>query len=95
MNYLLSTSILMRSVPPYIFMESEPGHEIEMIKLSSWEWFLLLSIVIIIIWLLLLYQVRSTGDDNFVIQSQEKQETVSEYYSGDDLSGVPGSNHEE
>ncbi len=66
-----------------------------MIKLSSWEWYLLLSIVIIIIWLLLLYQVRSTGDDNFVIQSQEKQETVSEYYSGDDLSGVPGSNHEE
>ena len=66
-----------------------------MIKLSSWEWFLLLSIVIIIIWLLLLYQVRSTGDDNFVIQSQEKQETMSEYHSGDDLSSEPGSNHEQ
>ena len=70
-------------------------HEMEMIKLSSWEWFLSLSIVIIIIWLLLLYQVRSTKDDNFGIQSQGKQDTVSEHHSGDDLSGEPGSYHEE
>ena len=83
MNYHYSIGHLMRSYSSSIFMETGPVHEIEMIKLSSWEWFLLLSIVTIIIWLLLLYQVRSTRGNNFGMQSAEELETINEPHTGD------------
>ena len=95
MNYLFSIRHLMRSFSSSIFMETGTVHEIEMIKLSSWEWFLLLSIITIIIWLLLLYQVRSTRGNNFGIQSEQEQETKYEPHNGDGISGEPGSYHEE
>lgn len=59
--------------------ETLPVKEIEMIKLSSWEWFLLLFIVMLIIWLLILFQVSSVRSENEQFQ----------YHGGHDLN-----NHE-
>lgn len=95
MNYLFSFNSLMRKFFPAIVKETGPVNEIEMIELSSWEWFLILSIVIIIIWLLILFQTRLTQADNFGIQSHEGQEFVSEHHSGGDFSGNSSSIHEE
>lgn len=49
--------------------ETLPVKEIEMIELSSWEWFLLLFIVMVIIWLLILFQVGSVRSENDQVQS--------------------------
>lgn len=72
MNFLSSVALLKVFIPNHL-QEAGTVNEIEMIELSSWEWYLLLSIVILVIWLMILYQARSTGahelsDDTHVIQ---------------------------
>ena len=74
MNFFSSGTLLKVFTPNY-FQEEGTVNEIEMIELSSWEWYLLLSIVILVIWLLILYQARSSGsqelnDDSHVIQEE-------------------------
>ena len=60
MNFISSIALLKISIPSHL-QEAGTVDEIEMIELSSWEWYLLLSIVILVIWLLILYQARSSG----------------------------------
>ena len=60
MNLISSVALL--SIFDIIHLqEAGAENEIEMIELSSWEWYLLLSIVILVIWFLILYQARSSG----------------------------------
>ena len=60
MNFLSSVALLKVVIPIHL-QEAGTVNEIEMIELSSWEWYLLLSIVILVIWLLILYQARSSA----------------------------------
>ena len=81
MIFLISSGNLMSYLFPAVLQESGPVNEIEMIRLSSWEWFLLLSIVILIVWLLILYQKNISGAHAFGTQSHDDQENVSENHS--------------
>ena len=83
MIFLISSGKLMMYLVPIVLQESGPVNEIEMIRLSSWEWFLLLSIVILIIWLLILYQRNLSSAHGFGTQSNDDQEYVSESLSMD------------
>lgn len=60
MNFLSSVSLLKVFIPIHL-QEAGTENEIELIELSSWEWYLLLSIVILVIWLMILYQARTSG----------------------------------
>lgn len=53
-------------------------NEIKMIELSSWEWLISLSITILVVWLLLLFQIRETAAGNREINSHEDHAAVSE-----------------
>ena len=53
-------------------------NEIKMIELSSWEWLFLLSITILVVWLLLLFQVRETAAGNRANIPHEDHTAVSE-----------------
>ena len=59
MNFLSSVALLKVFIPNYL-QEAGTVNEIEMIELSSLEWYLLLSIVILVTWLLILYQARAS-----------------------------------
>jgi hypothetical protein len=74
---------LMRLFFPAFVQETGPVHEVEMIQLSSWEWFLLLSIVILIIWLLILFQVKTYGSHEYGMQPHDHHED----HSGNDFPG--------
>ena len=53
-------------------------NEIKMIELSSWEWLFLLSITILVVWLLLLFQVRETAAGNRANNPHADHTAVSE-----------------
>jgi hypothetical protein len=73
-NYLLSSQNLIKHFLFSILRESGPVHEIEMIQLSTWEWFLLLSFAIILTWLLILFQVRSTRENEYIEKNHANHE---------------------
>jgi hypothetical protein len=58
-----------------------------MIELSSWEWFLVLLIATIIIWLLIIYQTKLTSSEVSSIQAHESETGHYETQSSDDMSG--------
>lgn len=63
MIYLLMMNFL-QIINSILLEESGSVQVIEMIELSSWEWFLLLMSVILVIWLLILFQIRLTKQDD-------------------------------
>ena len=95
MNHLISSLPLMRYLFPTFVQETGPVHEVEMIQLSSWEWFMLLSFVTLIIWLLILFQVKTYGSHEYGMQSHDHHEA----HTGHDLPGSfseePTSNQEQ
>lgn len=94
MNFQISSLPLMRYLFPAFVQETGPVHEVDMIQLSSWEWFMLLSIVILIIWLLILFQVKTYGSHDYGMQSHDHHED----HTGNDLPSSitvePGSKQE-
>jgi hypothetical protein len=64
-----NSTVLLGNPLATLTLETLPVKELELIKLSTWEWFLLLFIVMLITWLLILYQVRSVSNENDQIQS--------------------------
>lgn len=94
MNHLISSMPLMRYLFPAFVQETGPVHEVEMFQFSSWEWFMLLSIVILVIWLLILFQVKTYGSHDYKMQSQDHHKD----HNGPDTSGnitvEPGSEQE-
>ena len=46
-------------------LKEEPVQEIGLINLTDWGWMLLLSIVILVVWLLIIFQARSQGSQEF------------------------------
>ena len=69
MSIFSNSTVLLGNPLASLTLETLPVKEIELIKLSSWEWFLLLFIVMFITWLLILFQVRSVRSENDQIQS--------------------------
>ena len=57
-----------------VLRESGPTNEIEMIQLSTWEWFLLLVFTMLLIWLLVLFQVKSTSEQEPIEKSHVNHE---------------------
>jgi flagellar biogenesis protein FliO len=54
-----------------ISKESGPVNEIEMLQLSTWEWFLLLAFVVILAWLLIMFQVMSTKSSEYISNTHD------------------------
>lgn len=79
MNYLLSSPNLIKHALFSILRESGGVNEIEMIQLSTWEWFLLLALVIIITWLLILFQVRSTRENEYIANNHGTKESANDH----------------
>jgi len=79
-NFLSSVALLKVFIPIHL-QEAVTVNEIEMIELSSWEWYLLLSIVILVIWLLILYQARSSGVHELDMEADIIGEEVSKNHS--------------
>lgn len=48
-----------------VVLEEGPINEIRLIGLTDWGWVLLLSIVILVVWLLIVFQARSGGAHEF------------------------------
>ena len=69
MSIFSNSTVLLENPLASLTLETLPVKEIELIKLSSWEWFLLLFIVMLITWLLILFQVRSVRSEIDQIQS--------------------------
>ena len=69
MSIFSNSTVLLGNPLASLTLETLPVKEIELIKLSSWEWFLLLFIVMLITWLLILFQVRSVRSENDQFQS--------------------------
>lgn len=78
---MVSTIGVLKVFDPIQHQESGPVHELNLIHLSSWEWFGLLSIVILIVWLLILFQVRSTSVHELGLESN----VVHEDSTGNDV----------
>ena len=77
MNYFLSTSNILGSIFPITVSNTQSTPEIEMIELTSWEWFLLLSIVILVVWLLILFQIKFTDAEGTGFHSDINHELES------------------
>ncbi len=78
----LSSGDVLKVLIPIQSQEAGPVIEIEMIKLSSLEWYLLLSDVVLIIWLLILFQARSSGANALDLESDVIHQEVSDSYAG-------------
>jgi hypothetical protein len=46
-------------------LKGEPVKEIRLINLTDWGWMLLLSVVILVVWLLIIFQAKSKGAHEF------------------------------
>ena len=46
-------------------LKEEPVKEINLINLTDWGWMLLLSIVVLVVWLLIIFQAKSKGAHEF------------------------------
>ena len=46
-------------------LKCERGKEIGLINLTDWGWMLLLSVVILVVWLLIIFQAKSKGAHEF------------------------------
>ena len=78
--------VLLDNLLASLSLETLPVKELEMIELSSLEWFILLFIVILITWLLILIQVRTVeseidqpqfhGDHELKTQEQSAGESI-------------------
>lgn len=80
MNFL-SSAVLLKVFLPLHLQEAGTVNEIEMIELSSWEWYLLLSIVILVIWLLILYQTKSSGSHELNMEAHIIGEEASQHHA--------------
>lgn len=79
-NYFISGS-------NFIFgLKGDPVKEIELINLTGWGWMLLLSVVILVVWLLIIFQAKSKGAHEF---GQVPDPELSSYVNdhGDDHTG--------
>lgn len=75
---LFSAKAVLKVIYPIPLLESGPVHEIQMIDLTSLEWFLLLSIVILVTWFLILFQARSSGANELGLESHAIHEDLVE-----------------
>ena len=73
----LSFVAVLKVLLPIQLQEAGPVSEIEMIKLSTWEWYLLLLVVVLIIWLLILNQARSSGAHELALDSEVTDQEIS------------------
>ncbi len=46
-------------------LKGEPVKEIKLINLTDWGWMLLLGVVILVVWLLIIFQAKSKGAHEF------------------------------
>ena len=77
----LSFVAVLKVLLPIQLREAGPVSEIEMIKLSTWEWYLLLSVVVLIIWLLILFQARSSGAHELALDSEVTDQEISDSHA--------------
>jgi len=68
-------------------LKGEPVKEIRLINLTDWGWMLLLSVVILVVWLLIIFQTKSKGAHEF---GQVPDPELSGYVNdhGDDHTGT-------
>ena len=67
-------------------LKEKPGNEIRLINLTDWGWMLFLGIVILVVWLLIIFQAKSKGAYEFgQVPGSELSGHVSDH--GEDHSG--------
>jgi hypothetical protein len=67
-------------------LKEEPVNEISLINLTDWGWMLLLSIVVLAVWFLIIFQAKSKGAHEFgQVPDSELGAHVSDH--GDDHTG--------
>ena len=67
-------------------LKEEPVKEISLINLTGWGWILFLSIVVLVVWLLIIFQAKSKGAHEFgQVPDSELSGHVSDH--GDDHPG--------
>ena len=67
-------------------LKEEPVKEISLINLTGWGWILFLSIVVLVVWLLIIFQAKSKGAHEFgQVPDSELSGHVSDH--GDDHTG--------
>ena len=69
-NFQVINSILLKYSPANILFKEEPIPEIHLVNLTDWGWVLFLGIVVLIIWLLLVFQARSKGSHPYGMVSE-------------------------
>ncbi len=74
-------------------LKGEPVKEIGLINLTDWGWMLLLSVVILSVWLLIIFQAKSKGAHEFgQVPDSELSGNVNDH--GDDHTGSEVAEHE-
>ena len=95
MNHFIALNFIVGKLFSYSYSESEPANSTEMIQFSSWEGFLLLFAVIIIVWLLILFQVKSYPAGENGPESYGNHESIPEHHSAGNSSTSAGNLQED
>ena len=84
-SYLASIHSNSRAANFRIFLDEEPIKEIHFANLTDWGWILFFSIVILVIWLLIVFQAKSKGSHEFgQVSDSEIGSEMGEHSSSDD-----------
>jgi len=76
-SFRVINPILLKFFSTDILLKEEPIPEIHLVNFTDWGWVLFLGVVILIVWLLIIFQVRSRGSHPYgmVSESDKNHET--------------------
>ena len=69
-SFRVINPVLLKYFSTDIVLKEEPIPEIHLINLTDWGWVLMLSAVFLIVWLLIIFQVRSKGSHPYGMVSE-------------------------
>jgi hypothetical protein len=94
-NHPALSSILLKVFSSGILVDEAPIQEIHLINLTNWGWLLFISIVIVIVWLLIIFQVKSFGSHELgLISKSESDHNQADHDSSDAALDLPEPNDE-
>ena len=76
-SFRVINPILLKFSSTDILLKEDPITEIQLVNLTEWGWVLFLGVVILLIWLLIIFQARSSGSHPYgmVSESDNNHET--------------------